>query len=665
MESMDVGGRCREGWSWPTRFAAHVAWVTLVLLAACARPGPSASTTSTAPSFGDDGPGLESPGAAASVPDQAAVPEHVPDWVPDAVFYQIFPERFANGDVANDPTRESLEDVVPETWAVSPWTGDWYARAPWEQQLGPNFFEHGVFHRRYGGDIQGIIDRLGYLQDLGINAIYLNPLFHARSLHKYDGSSFHHVDPFFGPDPAGDLAAMQAETSDPKTWQWTAADRMFLELLKQAHARSMRIIMDGVFNHTGRDFFAFRDLREKQRESAYASWYTVEAWDDPATPANEFRYKSWWGIDTLPEFADSADGKDLHPGPKDYILAATGRWMDPDGDGDPRDGIDGWRLDVAREVPLAFWRDWHAHVLALNPAAYTVAEEWDEASHFLADGSFDATMNYFGFAIPVKGFLIDGTLSASEATRQLAERLEDHPPAVRYGLLNLVDSHDTDRLASMIVNAGRRPYQKPDRFDYDIAVSPRGTPEYEVRKPSGAEQRIQRMVALMQMTYVGPPMIYYGTEAGMWGADDPCDRMPMVWPDMKYTAQQAHPLGRQRSPDAVAFDHYLFDFYRAAIHFRRQSRVLRHGTIDFLPADDAARFLAFRRTDGDESLLVGFNRGDTPHEWRIPAADAGTYVQCFTASGEFDKVKVDADAAGVRVVIPPSEAVVMRLERPR
>jgi glycosidase len=173
------------------------------------------------------------------------------------------------------------------------------------------------------------------------------------------------------------------------------------------------------------------------------------------------------------------------------------------------------------------------------------------------------------------------------------------------------------------------------------------------------------MVALMQMTYVGPPMIYYGTEAGMWGADDPCDRMPMVWPDMKYAAQQAHPLGRQRSSDAVAFDHYLFDFYRAAIHFRRQSRALRHGTIDFLPADDAARFLAFRRTDGDESLLVGFNRGDAAHEWKIPAADAGTYVQCFTASGEFDKVKVAADAAGIRVVLPPREAVVMRLERPR
>ncbi len=593
---------------------------------------------------------------------QAVTLEHVPDWVADAVFYQIFPERFANGDPANDPTRESLEDVVPDTWAVSPWTGDWYARAPWEEKLGANFFEHGVFHRRYGGDIQGIIDRLGYLEDLGINAIYLNPVFHARSLHKYDGSSFHHVDPHFGPDPAGDLAAMQTETSDPKTWRWTAADRLFLELLKQAHERGIRIVIDGVFNHTGRDFFAFRDLREKQRESPYTSWYTVQAWDDPATPANEFRYKSWWGIDTLPEFADAADGKDLHPGPKQYILAATRRWMDPDGDGDPGDGIDGWRLDVAREVPVAFWRDWHAAVLALNPAAYTVAEEWEEASHFLVDGSFDATMNYFGFAFPVKGFLVDGSLSATAATRQLSDRLEDHPPEVRYGLLNLVDSHDTDRLPSMIVNAGRRQYEQPDRFDYDISVSPRGRPDYDVRKPTDAERRIQRMVALMQMTYVGAPMIYYGTEAGMWGADDPCDRMPMVWPGMTFADQQAHPLGRPRSADAVAFDQSLFGFYRAAVRLRLQSNSLRRGTIDFLPADDAAKFLAFRRTAGDEVLLVAFNRGDAAHTWRIPAGD-GAYVQAFSASGEVAKVLVQADAAGTSVTIPPLEAVVMRRTR--
>jgi len=121
---------------------------------------------------------------------RAEAPAHVPDWVADAVFYQVFPERFANGDHGNEPTRESLEDEVPASWQVSPWTGDWYARAPWETEIGANFFDHGVFHRRYGGDLQGIINRLDYLHNLGVTAIYLNPVFHARSLHKYDGSSF-------------------------------------------------------------------------------------------------------------------------------------------------------------------------------------------------------------------------------------------------------------------------------------------------------------------------------------------------------------------------------------------------------------------------------------------------------------------------------------------
>ncbi len=288
----------------------------------------------------------------------------VPDWAADAVFYQIFPERFANGDPNNDPTRDTLEfpDGVPDSWQLSPWTGDWYVRADWERKLGPNFFENGVFHRRYGGDLQGVLERLDYLEMLGINAIYFNPLFYARSLHKYDGNSFHHIDPYFGPNPKGDLALMAKETSDPKSWQWTAADKLFLELLRQAHARQIRIVIDGVFNHTGRDFFAFADLRERQQDSPYRDWYIVQAYDDPATPRNEFRYKGWWGVETLPEFADSDEADNLHAGPKRYVLDSTRRWMDPNGDGDPSDGVDGSRLDVANEVPPGFWREWNALV---------------------------------------------------------------------------------------------------------------------------------------------------------------------------------------------------------------------------------------------------------------------------------------------------------------
>jgi len=545
----------------------------------------------------------------------------VPDWAADAVFYQIFPERFRNGDPSNDPTRASLEfaERAPETWAVSPWTADWYARGDWERAMGDSFYD-SVFHRRYGGDLQGVIDKLDYLQALGVNALYFNPLFWARSLHKYDGNTFHHIDPYFGPDPDGDLALMAEETSAPATWQWTAADRLFLDLIEAAHEREIRIVIDGVWNHTGRDFFAFADLRRNQEASPYKDWYIVEQFDDPGTPEDEFKYEGWWGSLALPVFADNESGTDLAPGPKQYVFDATARWMDPDGDGDPTDGLDGWRLDVANEVPVGFWADWNAHVRSLNPEAYTVSEVWEEASDFLDQGGFSATMNYYGFAFPAKGFLIDGVMPASDFARALDERRAVHTPERQYALQNLIDSHDTDRLGSMIVNAGLYPYARPEKFDYDWGdhVSPRGGDQYQVRAPNARERKIQRLVALFQMTYIGAPMLYYGTEAGMWGADDPDDRMPMVWEDLAYEPQAADPLGRPRTPDPVAFDTTLYNYYRQVIHLRRSHASLRRGDFQVLSTDDAAQTIAFSRTHEEEMLVVLLNRSDDPKAIAVP-----------------------------------------------
>ncbi|MFO8099538.1 MAG: alpha-amylase family glycosyl hydrolase, partial [Salinibacter sp.] len=353
--------------------------------------------------------------ACQSAPDPPGPSDRVPDWASDAVVYQIFPERFANGDTTNDPTRQSLTDPgdVPSSWAVSDWTRDWYDQADWEREMG-GFYE-SVYDRRYGGDLQGVIDRLPYLDSLGVNTLYFNPVFWSPSLHKYDGRSFHHIDPHFGPDPAGDKDLIAEEDpTDPSTWHVTAADSLFFALLEKAHARDLRVIIDGVFNHTGRQFFAFRDLAERQADSRYADWYEVHSFDDPETPdTSEFDYAGWWGLDSMPEFAVSPDSTTLAEGPRQYIFDATRRWMDPNGDGDPSDGVDGWRLDVAEEVPTGFWADWHAHVRSINPEAYTVAEVWEEASGFLRESGFSATMNYHGFAYPVKGFLIDNAIDPS------------------------------------------------------------------------------------------------------------------------------------------------------------------------------------------------------------------------------------------------------------
>jgi len=243
---------------------------------------------------------------------------------------------------------------------------------------------------------------------------------------------------------------------DPETWVWTAADSLFLSLVAQMHGRGMWVIIDGVFNHTGRDFFAFADLAAQQTASRFGSWYKVTSWDNPATDSSEFDWVGWWGYKSLPEFADAEDQRTLAGGPAAYVQAITRRWMDPNGDGDPSDGIDGWRLDVATDIPSGFWRSWHQGVCSLNPAAYTVAEIWDASAEYLAETGFGGVMNYHDFAYPVKGFLMDATLMPS--------MLGDRMPAEGPTRLNLVDSHDTDQLASMIVNRRVGPYERADRL---------------------------------------------------------------------------------------------------------------------------------------------------------------------------------------------------------
>lgn len=548
----------------------------------------------------------------------ASASETVPAWAADMIWYQIFPERFANGDPSNDPPRESLPhpDQIPGSWTQTEWTSDWYARADWEREKSDDHFRT-VRDRRYGGDLQGVINRLDYIQRLGVTGIYFNPLFWARSEHKYDGNTYHHIDPYFGPDPEGDFALMATETSDPATWKTTAADALFFEMLGAAHERGLRVIIDGVFNHSGRDFFAFQDLYERQQESAYTDWYTVLAWDDPSTQENEFDWAGWWNVKALPEFADNAAGTDLHPGPKAYVFDATAKWMDPNGDGDPSDGVDGWRLDVVADVPTPFWADWNRHVKSINPDAYTVAELWEEAAETVADGRFSALMNYYGFAFPTKGFLVDGRMPASDFVSALAERLQSHRPEVGYASQNLIDSHDTDRVASMVVNAGRDlPYQREDWkiwWDFDWgATNSANAADYLIREPSTNERSIQRLIALFQMTYVGAPMIYYGTEAGMWSADDPDDRQPMWWPEMAFESVTTHPATGPVDPIEVGFDQDVYDFYREVLGLRRAYNALRRGALEFISADAEAQTVVFTRSHEEEQLLVAINRSDRP-----------------------------------------------------
>ena len=599
-------------------------------------------------------------GCAAPAQDGPPTESPVPAWSSEMVWYQIFPERFRNGDPSNDPDRASLPDLerVPASWALTDWGSDWYARAEWEREMSDDFYRT-VRTRRYGGDLQGVIDQMDYLQGLGVNGIYFNPLFWGRSEHKYDGNTYHHIDPYFGPDPEGDFALMETETSDPETWKMTAADSLFFVMVDAAHARGIRVIIDGVFNHTGREFFAFKDLYDNQQESPYKDWFTVLEWDDPATPENEFDWQGWWGHRPLPELTDTPDGTDLHPGPKAYVFDSTRRWMDPDGDGDPSDGVDGWRLDVVADVPNGFWADWNAHVRSINPEAYTVAELWEDAARTLEEGGFSASMNYYGFAFPVKGFLIDGQMPAADFAAALDARREAHPEDRAHAMQNLIDSHDTERVVSMIASARRQlPYAREDweiwwDYDWGDKGTPAADPGYPIGAPTPTDRQIQRLVALFQMTYVGSPMVYYGTEAGMWAGDDPDDRQPMWWPDIEFDRLTHHPRGLE-APDAeIGFDTALHGFYREVIALRRSHPALQKGSMRFLSARDGA--IAFVREADDEAVVVVINRSGEPSEITLEGASIplnageGLY-EVFSTDGAAGLAATDAS---VTITLPP------------
>ncbi len=562
-----------------------------------------------------------------AMPPASAAANAVPEWAKTAVWYQIFPERFANGDTRNDPKPEDMADAwpyfIPEGWQNSPWTSDWFKLQPWEQGIPwhvhfdwakpdhPNFYATAGL-RRYGGDLQGVLDRLDYLQALGITAIYFNPLFESPSLHKYDATLYHHIDNNFGPDPAGDREMwMRENPGDPATWQWTRADRLFLKLVAECHRRGMKIILDGVFNHTGHSFWAFRDVVSNQQASAYRDWYIVERWDDPATPADEFAYQGWSGVKDLPEVWEDENGP--APGFRAHVQAVVRRWMDPNGDGDPADGIDGWRLDVAERMAIPFWREFRQWVREINPRAYLTGEVWWEdwnankmfnAAPWFVPGpegysAFDAVMNY-RTARAIKHFAIDRQqqVSARAFADSLRAIYRDYSWDNVLVCMNLMDSHDVDRLASQIVN--------PDRW-FDHAANPSQNENYDVRKPTPAEYRRQKLVAGIQLTLPGAPMIYYGDEAGMWGGDDPDCRKPMIWPELSFEPETHHPLGKTRPADSVAFDADMFAWYQTLIALRKATPALSLGQIEFLDTGQPGVAGYVRRWQ-DQSVIVLANR---------------------------------------------------------
>ncbi|MBK7110150.1 MAG: glycoside hydrolase family 13 protein [Chitinophagales bacterium] len=560
----------------------------------------------------------------------------VPEWAKSAVWYQIFPERFFNGDTLNDPTNADIIGAWPHDtsgeWQVQSWTSDWYEMQPWEKESGHDIWWN-MQKRRYGGDIQGIIDKLGYLDQLGITAIYLNPVFWAPSLHKYDAIMYHHIDPTFGPDPEGDKLLIASEDpTNPKTWQWTSADKLMLQLIRECHQRNIKIIFDGVFNHLGVTSFAFQDLKLNQQQSKYKDWFIVNSWDDTIA-GTTFQYEGWFGVPDLPEIKEDENG--IVAGPKKYIFDCTARWMMPDGN--RANGIDGWRLDVAFCVNHNFWKQWRLLVKAINPEAYLTAEVVDKievVKPYLEGDEFDAVMNY-GFAVVASEFFInqEQRISVSEFDSLLAELRNAFPKDITYVQQNLFDSHDTQRFTSYIVNHDIARFRTwGDYFNKTKATNP----DYNTRKPTVEEYAIQKLMVIFQMTYVGAPMIYYGDEVGMWGANDPDCRKPMLWSEKKYNDEVFNADGTKRIiPDKVEADVAMFNLYRTLIFIRKTYEALNTGNFESLILDDKKNVFAYKRNNDAQEIIVVLNNNADTKKIAIGEALNGNYKDVLNKGAEY------------------------------
>jgi cyclomaltodextrinase len=514
--------------------------------------------------------------------DGADALRRTPEWARHAIWYQIFPERFCNGDPSNDPQ------------PCRPWTSEWFTPSDWERPHADAFYSY-VFQRRYGGDLAGIRKKLPYLKELGVNALYLNPVFQAESLHKYEATNYLHVDEHYGVPGDYDAVAATEDLDDPSTWKWTQSDKLFLELIREAHALGLKVIIDGVFNHVGVKHPAFQDVQKRGRESKYADWFDITSWDP-------LDWNGWAGHKDLPVFRKAEHGL-ASEGAKAHIFNVTRRWMDPDGDGDPSDGVDGWRLDVPNEIALPFWVDWRQHVRSINPQAYITGEIWQRADQWLDGRTFDAVMNY-PFARAAVDWICNRAhkISASQVDARLRELRGAYPSDITAVLQNLLDSHDTARIASMALN--------PDR-EYERGHRAQEHPGYNHGKPGPREYARARLCALLQMTYVGAPMIYYGDEVGMWGADDPSNRKPMLWKELE---PYENPL------ENCVMDEQLV-WYKQIIALRNRLPALRSDNFETVLVHDAADVWAFRRWTDDSQVLVVLNASEYVRDALLPVRD--------------------------------------------
>lgn len=606
--------------------------------------------------------------------------ENPPEWSKEVVWYQIFVERFRNGDPANDPTINDIQGaypgMVPAGWEITPWIQDWYKDDSYFTNLPEirdffgnelNYFGQKAQLRRYGGDLQGVLDKIDYLESLGVTAIYFNPLNDAPSLHKYDARNWHHIDRNFGPTPEKDVEMIASENpTDPSTWKWTGADKLFLKVIEEFHKRGIKVIMDYSWNHTGIEFWAWKDILKNGKDSEYADWYWIEEFDDPQTEENEFEYRGWAGVRSLPEIQETVrqdhsvsvevfEGNISSEVVRQHIFNVTRRWLDPNGDRDPSDGIDGYRLDVAAETPLGFWRDFREVVRELNPDAYLLGEIWwQEYPDKLLDPEpvvrgdvFDAPMNYRWYRATRHFFnQSPHKISVTEYVDSLESFKSNLRPQSNYAMMNLTSSHDVPRFGTSIYNKNKYKFQpKPD-----------DNPDYKIDKPDAEAYQTMKLILAQQFTYVGSPQIWAGDEMGMWGADDPSTRKPLIWKDYEFEPETAHPNGLDRPVNEVRFNEEWFALYQKLIRIRKTNLVLSSGELEYIVIDDENEVLAYSRFDKRSEVISVFNSSDSEKVVSVSSKQPGKYADVLNG------LQVGQSGGNLTITLPARTAAILVME---
>lgn len=520
---------------------------------------------------------------------------HVPEWSKGALMYQIYVDRFCNGDPTNDTeTNEYIYLKKPVTRVTD-----------WKEPI--STLDVGRF---YGGDLQGVLDKLDYLKSLKIEAIYLNPVFVSPSNHKYDCQDYDHIDPHYGviledadglvcPEDTDNDRAHKYMTRTADEQNLEASDAFFARLIEEAHKRGIRVLVDGVFNHCG----SFNKWLDRELIYESADGYEVGAFVSPKSPYRNYflfhrtgenewpgngSYDGWWGHDTLPKL-NYEDSKEL----EEYVLGIAKKWVSP-----PYN-VDGWRLDVAADLGRSneynheFWKKFRKAVKEANPHALILAEHYGDPSDWLQGDEWDSVMNYDAFMEPVTWFLTGMEKHSDEYRGDLLGNADHFMNAMKHHMANMM----TPSLQTAMNQLSNHDHSRfLTRTNHKVGrVGQLGSRAAE----EGVSLAVMREAIIMQMTWPGAPTLYYGDEAGLCGFTDPDNR-------------RTYPWGRENRD--------LINFYREMIQIHRKSLALRKGSIKMLKAEPD--LLAYGRFWGNEQIVVIINNSDHLKEVRVPVWQA-------------------------------------------